>query len=253
MATLVRRLVDFNKRLSAKLEKHLPQAKEDLYALYDRTVAEHVSHLPEASLVVDVGGGRSCSFAAYLDKLRGPVRLIAVDISEEELRHNSDVDETRVADAGAGLPFGDGEVSLVVSRTVLEHVADVEAFVAHTSRVLCDGGHAIHLVPCRNAPFAVIARLIPFNIAKAVLHFMRPESVGVVEFPVFYDRCTYDQMRAAHLRHGFSSFEASVSYYQSDYFEAVFPAYLISALYELIVRACRARNLGAYMLVIARK
>jgi hypothetical protein len=60
-------------------------------------------------------------------------------------------------------------------------------------------------------------------------------------------------MRRAHVRAGFTSVEAVVSYYQSDYFDAVFPVYLLSATYELIIRAFRARDLAAYVLVIARK
>lgn len=253
MTTPLRAFINFNKRLSAVLGKRLPQARGDLFARYDRTVAEHVSRLPESSLVVDVGGGRSCSFAAQLGDARHRIRLIGVDISEEELRHNSDVDETRVADVTDKLPFEDGSVGMVVSRTVLEHVEDVEAFIAQASRVLVKGGYSIHLVPCRNAPFAVIARLVPFNLAKAALHFMRPESVGLVEFPVFYDQCTYSQMRRAHLRAGFSSVEAIVSYYQSEYFDALLPAYALSAAYELVIRGLGARDLAAYALIIARK
>jgi len=254
MTTPVRSFIDLNKRFSARLGKRLPQARDDLFARYDRTVAEHVRRLPDSSIVVDVGGGRTCSFASQIDERdRGRVRLIGVDVSEEELRHNSVVDETRVADVAKGLPFEDASVAMVVSRTVLEHVEDVRAFVGHASRVLVDGGVAIHLVPCRNAPFAVLARVIPFHIAKAALHFMRPESIGHVEFPVFYDQCTYSEMRDIHLRAGFRSVEGIVSYYQSEYFDALFPAFALSAAYELLIQRYDARDLAAYALVIATK
>ena len=44
-----------------------------------------------------------------------------------------------------------------------------------------------------------------------------------------------------------------VSYYQSEYFDFFVPFFLLSALYELIVRALGLRDLGAVALVVARR
>lgn len=250
-ASFLRRFITFNRRCSAWLERKLPHARTDLYKAYDLVVAGSAARAPKR-VIADIGGGRSCSFE-HLLKDRALTTIIGVDISAEEMEFNRQIDDMRVADVAKGLPLADGEAGLVVSRTLLEHVSDVDAFIQHSARVLCDGGLSIHLVPCRYAPFAVIARMVPFGIAKWLLHFFRPETSGWVEFDVYYDRCTFSAMRDSMKRAGFKSVEATVSYYQSDYYDAFFPAYVLSVGYELVVKALGLRNLGAYMLVVAQK
>ncbi len=248
---MIRQFINFNRKLSAALERHLPYTHPDPFVLYDETVAKYQHRAPRP-IIADIGGGRSCSFVNLIDRSRG-TKVVAVDISEEELSHNRDADEKRVADVRVGLPFRDGEVGLLVSRTLLEHVGDVEAFIADSSRVLCDGGYAIHLFPCRYAPFAIIGRLLPFSLAKSILHFIKPESVGVVEFPVFYDKCNYSAMKKALSQNRFRNIKAFVSYYQSSYFDAFFPAYLVSVLYEVVISTIGAKDLAAHMVVVAQR
>ena len=52
---------------------------------------------------------------------------------------------------------------------------------------------------------------------------------------------------------GFEVEDSTVSYYQSRYYDFFFPAYLVSAAYELIARASGRKDLAAYLLVVARK
>lgn len=248
---MLRRLFDANRRLSRRLEDHLPQAREDLFDIYPKVVAERMNARP-GQLVVDVGGGKSCPFAQYRRPELG-TRIVAVDVADEEIRENGDVDETRVADIMRDLPFATGEVDMVVSRSVLEHLTDLEAFVAAAARVLKPGGAFIHLFPSRYALFALINRALPHRIARRVLYFLQPQVAGICGFPAFYDR-TYDSaIRALLERHGFAVDEIRVSYHQSRYFDFFFPAFAASAAYEWGVRALRLRNLGAYVLVVARK
>jgi ubiquinone/menaquinone biosynthesis C-methylase UbiE len=247
---LLRRFLVANQRLSAALGRRLPP-HDALVRRYDQVVAEHARRAP-TPVVVDVGGGRTCSFCPLLSGEDG-IRVVAVDVSEAELSHNSDVADRRVADVAHELPFADAEVGVIASRTVLEHVPDVDAFVRHSSRVLAPGGYAVHFVPCRNALFALGARAIPFELAKAILHFVKPESVGVVEFPVYYDRCTPAEMEASMRRHGFQDVRIEVTYSQTDYFDAFFPAFVACAAYEKLVERLGLRNLAAYMLVVGRR
>ena len=79
------------------------------------------------------------------------------------------------------------------------------------------------------------------------------ETKGTVEFPVFYDKCTNSEMRAALERSGFTVKHTLFSYYQSDYFDAFLPAFLVSALFGQMMSTINAKNLAAYMLVIAEK
>ena len=46
-----------------------------------------------------------------------------------------------------GLPFADGELDVVFSKSVLEHLHDLSGVLAECRRVLRPGGRMIHLVP----------------------------------------------------------------------------------------------------------
>jgi SAM-dependent methyltransferase len=67
--------------------------------------------------------------------------IMALDLSDEELRHNRQLDHKIVADAAAlGFPFRNGAADLVVSRAVVEHIRDNAAFFRNCARVLRPGG-----------------------------------------------------------------------------------------------------------------
>jgi ubiquinone/menaquinone biosynthesis C-methylase UbiE len=203
-------------------------------------------------VVVDVGGGKACPFA-HFRKEGSRTRIVAVDCSEEELRENEDVDEKVVADVTRGLPFPDASVDMVVSRSVLEHLRDVRSFVAEARRVLKEGGYFIHLFPCRFAPFAVINRALPHAVSRKILYSLVPETKGIGGFPAVYRDCYHSAMRRVLEDGGFEIEEMITSYYQSPYFSFFLPLYLLSAAYEALVRALGAKNLCAYLLVVAKK
>src|SRR5262249_41820501 len=123
--SLLRRFFAANRSASRWLEARLPQAQVDFFGLYDTIVARYMNSRP-GPLVIDGGGGRSCSFAKHAEPGLG-TRIVAVDVSEEEIRENLDVDEARVADISEHLPFEPLEADMIVSRSVLEHLTDVEA------------------------------------------------------------------------------------------------------------------------------
>jgi SAM-dependent methyltransferase len=203
-------------------------------------------------LVVDVGGGKSCPFAKYRRPGFG-TRIVAVDVSADEIEENRDVDETRTADIMQELPFEAGEVDMIVSRSVLEHLVDLEAFVANSARVLKPGGYFIHLFPGRFAPFAIINRMFPQRLSRRILFFLHPQTVGICGFPAFYDRCSYSALARLVESRGFEIEEQRMSYYQSRYFDFFFPLYLLSVGYELLARASGLSDLSAYVLIVARK
>jgi len=248
---MLRRFIDANRRLSRRIEPWLPQAREDLFGVYENVVARYMNERPH-QLIADVGGGKSCPFARYRYAGSG-TRIVAVDVAEDEIRENHDVDETRVADIMHELPFGDGEVDLVVSRSVLEHLTDLEAFVAAAHRVLKAGGYSIHLLPSRNAPFAAINRALPPRLSRRILYFLQPQVAGICGFPAFYDHCSDSALTKVFSRQGFEVVERRISYYQSRYFDFLVPLFVLSAAYEMLVRAVGARDLAAYVMIVARK
>ena len=246
---LLRQFIDANRRLSARLDRREDAA---LYERYDDDVADALRLLPPGALVVDVGAGRTCSFANRIPAT-ADLRIIAVDVSADELAANKTADETRVADVSRHIPFGDSEVDLVVSRTVLEHVSDVEGAAREMARVLRPGSRTLHLLPCRYALFAVIARVLPFDLAKRILHTVVPESRGIVEFDVYYDRGHPRALERAFSAAGFSDVQVEHTWDQAGYFHAFFPAFLLVLLYQRLAALCRLRVLASYAIVRATR
>ncbi|MGI9100205.1 MAG: class I SAM-dependent methyltransferase [Solirubrobacteraceae bacterium] len=244
---LLRRFLDANSRLSARLDQ---RKDAELYARYDAHVAAAIRALPAGAIVVDLGGGRHCSFAQHIRPAQN-VRVVAVDISPAELAANTTVHETRVADVSEGLPFADAEVDLLVSRTVLEHVDGVEATVNHIARVLRPGGTTLHLLPCRYALFAIVARTVPFPLAKRILHLLIPSARGVVEFDVFYDHAHPRSLERIFVAAGFRQVDIECTWDQADYFHPVFPIFLLVLLYQRVAEVLGIRSLAAYAMVRA--
>jgi 2-polyprenyl-6-hydroxyphenyl methylase/3-demethylubiquinone-9 3-methyltransferase len=244
--------IRWNQSLSHALEAKLPQARVKPREVYAQKVADVMNAQPGPVLVADVGGGKRCPFASMRDPEKD-IRIAGVDVSEAELAANDDVDEKRVADITRELPFEDAEADLVVSSSVLEHLADTEAFVAESFRVLKPGGYAIHLFPSKFAPFAIANQILPARVSKRLLRSVFPYSEGILGFPAHYDRCSASAMRALHERHGFEITELHVGYYQSDYFGFLVPAYVLSAAYELILYTLNVNSLAANVLMVASK
>jgi ubiquinone/menaquinone biosynthesis C-methylase UbiE len=248
---MVRRFMRANQELSAAVADRLPHAKVNLPEAYAEAVRLHMSASNEG-LVVDVGGGRSCPFAHY--RVPGSrLKIVAVDISAEELALNHDVDETRVADVAREMPFDASTVDLVTSSSVLEHVQDVDGFVGNASRVLKPGGAFIHVFSCRYAPAALLNRLLPNWLTRRILRFIIPGSEGILGFPAYYDRCYASAVRSLLDRHGLEVVELRPGYFAADYFGFFVPLFLGVASYEMVTWALDAENLAAVLLVVARK
>jgi ubiquinone/menaquinone biosynthesis C-methylase UbiE len=179
--------------------------------------------------------------------------LIAVDISAEELALNNDVYEKRVADVAMSLPMSDASVDVVLSRALLEHVTDVPAAIQHMARVLKPGGVALHLVPCRFSLFGMAARVLPFEPLVKLVHYVTPWTRGQIEFPVHYDHCYPQALEAEFRKAGFSTVESWITWAQPGYFEAIYPLFVLHALYEWTIRHLRLRKLAAYTVIRATR
>jgi len=254
----VRGFISLNRRICNRIVPRLPQARVSLFDVYNDSAADFIAR-EENRRVVDIGGGKTCSFlngrAASGTGAAAGTRpwVVAVDISEEEIGGNCDVDAKVVADVLEGLPFCDESVDLVTSRSVVEHIRDVRRLFSSSHRILRRGGHCVHLFPCKFAPFALINQMLPSRVSRAVLYSLIPQSRGICGFPAVYDRCYDSAIRSLLAAEGFELVSLRLNYYQSGYFDFLVPLFLVSAAYEWIVSSLGFRNLAAYLLVVARK
>lgn len=245
-----RSLVRLNQRICLAIEQRLPQAQPNMSRLYERLVTKKMLELGPNLTIVDIGGGQKCAFAEL--KTSGS-RIIAVDASAEELGKNVDADEARVADVTRRLPFGDGEVDMVVSKHALEHLGDVRSFVLEASRVLKPGGGFVHFFPARFAVSAMLNRLLPHWLAETLVHTLLPETRGSERFRAYYDRCYYSGLGSLLRQCGFEVEQMRVSYHESHYFSFFLPLFLLGAFYELMLYVTGPRDLAANLVVVASK
>jgi SAM-dependent methyltransferase len=244
-----------NQRLSKATEDRLPaRFKRHIQTLYKYKAAELVNRRPR-QIVLDIGGGKECPFLHYLDA--APEHLIvALDLSEEELRRNRQLKHKIVANAAANrFPFRDAAADLVVSRSVVEHIQNNAAFFANCARALRPGGIMLHAFPGRYAPFALINQLLPNRIARRLVGYFHPEWLEEDNygFLAFYDRCYFTAIRDLLVRNGFENYNFIFLYYQSIYFNFFFPLYILMLGYDLIAAALGIRNLASGIVVTAER
>jgi SAM-dependent methyltransferase len=253
--SLLARFIAANQRLSKATEDRLPaRFKRHIQTLYKYKAAQLVNRRP-GQVVLDVGGGKECSFLHYLD---APAQhlIIALDLSEAELRRNRQLKHKIVADAVANrFPFRDASADLVVSRSVVEHVRDNAAFFANCACVLRPGGSMVHAFPGRYAPFALINQLLPNRLARRLVGYLHPEWLEEDNFGflAFYDRCYFSAVQDLLDCNGFEKLRFDFLYYQSIYFNFFFPLYILMLAYDLTAAALGIRNLASGIVVTAER
>jgi len=118
---------NLNRSVCRAIRPYLPQARENLFAKYEETVVRYMGHRAD-QIVIDIGGGKSCPFAKHANA-EARTTIVALDISAEELRSNADVTLKVVGDLTGRMPMGNETADLIVSRSVLEHLEDLDSFM----------------------------------------------------------------------------------------------------------------------------
>ncbi len=166
--------------------------------------------LQKDSVVLDVGCGRAAweeteiSYLRELQTLKGKCRkVIGIDVSPAGAE-NPTLDEFRKIDADAPQwPVEDGEVDIIVSDSVLEHIEKPMSFFAECHRVLKPDGiicirtfNVLHYV-------GILSRFLPNRFHKAALGVAQPTRREEDVFPTFYRCNTPWRMRKTLRKAGF--------------------------------------------------
>jgi ubiquinone/menaquinone biosynthesis C-methylase UbiE len=240
--------IEFNKKISKAIGTVFPNTKFDIFAHYLDLVK---GKLREEQVIVDIGGGKRCKFSSERKGYKNN-RIIAIDVSDEELRFNDDVDEKIVADVTKSIPLKDSSVDMVTSESVLEHLQDLELTVKEISRILSKGGYFISLFPNKFALFAIINQCLPNSISKKILYRLHPESRGIGGFKAYYNRCFFRSLNKLLVANGFEDIKYYFSYNQSSYFSFFVPFYVISLLWDYMMYLFHAKNMCAYVCFVAK-
>lgn len=242
-----------NQRISYLIRRSLPKAwtGEDLKLVQDRLIPDLAADF-SSPVVVDIGGGRNCYFARHLKK-ETSARIIAVDISPEELRMNGDVMHRVVSDATRGLPFKPESVDIIVSRSVVEHLPNTDAYFAQAGKCLRPNGYFVNVFPGKFSPFAIINAALPNKIAQKILFYLYPGFVGHCGFKAHYNNTYYSAVRNMLKKNGFEICHINVRYYQSMYYDFFVPFFIASLAYDLLLYFIGIKNLSAQIFFVARK
>jgi SAM-dependent methyltransferase len=250
--TAVRRFIEFNRRLSrwerSLMARMVPGCAPDGQLDFrDRVLP---SLLQRGARVLDVGGGKFPGISLQT-KRDLDLYIVGLDLSETELTNAplGAYDEIVVGDvATVSIP---GSYDLIFSRAVLEHVGNPAGAVANLAAVLRPGGIMAHVVPCRNAPFAMLNRLLGNRLARGVLFSVFPEKRKNSGFPALYRDCTPGALVRACRASGLEVVRV-LPYYNSDYTSFFAPFYTIEMARQALMCSLRLESLAEVFAILAR-
>jgi SAM-dependent methyltransferase len=148
--------------------------------------------------VLDIGCGRT---APSLVMLRNRARLLyGIDLVEFTAQDpDLHLSNESVTDLKS---FASGSIDLAYSRSVMEHVDDVEAAYREVFRVLAPGGRYVFLTPNRYDYASVIATLVPNRLHGKVVKATEGRE-DMDTFPTRYKSNTFRAIRSLAARNGF--------------------------------------------------
>jgi SAM-dependent methyltransferase len=208
-------------------------------------------YLKHGSVVYDVGGGKNPVIG--LDaKLRLRLRLVGLDIDQDELAASpSGVYDERIC-ADITQYHGQGDADLVVCQALLEHVKDSQAAIAAIASILKQGGAALIFVPSRNAVFARINLLMPQQLKRKILHSVFPSTIRDQGFRAYYDRCTPADFCRMAANSGLAV-DVCKTYFRSGYFSFFFPLYFAWRMWMLLFRMIKGEQASETFALALRK
>ena len=127
-----------------------------------------------ARSICDLGGGAN-PILSLEDIASTQLRYVVADVSATELAKTPVGYETQMlaSKGGSSIDFGHEPFDLVISRFVLEHVADPVAFHTAVHGALRPGGLAAHFFPTLPSPPFVVNRILG-NSARRVIDLLQP-------------------------------------------------------------------------------
>lgn len=248
----LRRFIEWNRYVSrwqrALLARVVPGCAPDGQV----TFRDHVlpGLLQPGLRVLDVGGGKYPGIPLQTKQALG-LYIAGLDISEAELAQApaGAYDAVVVGDV-ATVPIP-GKYDLVFSRAVLEHVADPTAAIANLAGALVPGGIMAHVMPCRNAPFAILNRWLGNRAARQLLFAIYPEKREDSGFLAYYRDCTPAGLSRACNECGLEVVEVK-PYYNSDYTGFFAPLFTVELLRQALMCSLRLENFSESFTLVAR-
>lgn len=223
------------------------KAEDHPFNIFEKKISSHIR--PDYT-VLDAGCG---SEAPLLVNFIGKARtLIGVDLVDFHssiqdkglLLLNTDLANTQIDDSS---------VDLVISRSVLEHISDVESVYKEINRILRPDGKFLLLIPNLFDYVSIISYMIPNRFHKTIVSKIsgRPDENT---FPTYYKSNTSMSIKSLSDKTGFNV--VSVDYYGQYPYMLEFNKclFLLGVLYDkTITKLSCLKYLRGWLLVELRK
>ena len=237
-----------SKRAIALRQRHMA-GRLNAWQVYDAMIAAHVR---EGLTVLDVGCGKG---------LAGPfpwhdypsVQLLGLD-PDPQAEQNPQLTRFVLLPATGDWPLPDASVDLAVSRSVLEHVADPDAFLRNLARVLRPGACFVFMAANARHPVLWLSKLLPYRLKRPLLRWSagRDESDT---FATHYRLNTPARLRQLAQAHGFTVVELAARECEPiNYLDFTVAGYWWSYLWwRVFQRTGLERHLGARIMGVFQR
>jgi ubiquinone/menaquinone biosynthesis C-methylase UbiE len=205
-------------------------------------------YLRPGDTLLDAGCGRYLTFCR---EVADTAWVVGIDL-DTELHTNNRSNPYAVRGDLSHIPFPSGHFDLIISRSVIEHVADPPQVFREFARVLRPGGKAIILTPNKYDYVSVIAALTPYWLHRSLVSRIFRVSEDDV-FPTLYRANTLSALRNAMESAGMKPVQLdTINHYPAYLMFSPF-LFRLGVLYERITSLSMFRQLRGSILSVFEK
>jgi ubiquinone/menaquinone biosynthesis C-methylase UbiE len=236
-----------------------PQDRVKCQRLFDRYYAGRKFHdslyrdmirkyLHPGDRLLDAGCGRYLTFCKELSDMAG---VVGIDL-EETLETDNRSAPLGVRGDVSKLPFRDGCFDMVISRSVVEHLADPPEAFREFARVLRPGGRVVILTPNKYDYVSIIAAVTPYWLHRYLVSRIFPVSENDV-FPTLYRANTLSAIGRAFHAAGLRDVELDTINHYPAYLMFSPVLFRLGVLYERFTSLAAMRQLRGLILAVFEK
>jgi ubiquinone/menaquinone biosynthesis C-methylase UbiE len=216
-------------RLSEKIQSRLFGKVIHPYKIYERKI---LAKLNADSVLLDAGCGRT---APVLSKFVGKAkRLLGVELVEFDPKTVPAGVELIQANLAKVSQVGDASVDLVISRSVLEHIKEIEPVYREMHRILKPGGGFIFLVPNFGDYVSLISWIVPNKFHAYIVSKTEGRDTHDT-FPAYYKSNSRSSVARLASRTGFRIVSCEYLGQSPDMLMFNAPLFLLGSLYEKLI------------------
>ena len=216
---------------------------------HDELYRERIrKHLLPGQRLLDAGCGRSMKFCK---EFSGIASVVGVDLESTIETANRDFPFGVRGDLGA-LPFPDESFDMVISRSVVEHLADPPRVFREFCRILRPGGKAVIITPNKYDYVSLIAAVTPYRFHRALVSWIFRVSEDDV-FPTLYRANTISSIRRGLTGAGLVQAELDTINHYPAYLMFSPLLFRLGLLYERITSIRAFRSLRGSILCVFEK